>query len=73
MNEKQGLRMAGHMKERDAEIIAAIEQVQSDQHGVVALSFTNEARDMEVLILDEPYEPNVRIFPEGVSAMRRQQ
>jgi hypothetical protein len=73
VNEEQGLRMAHHMKSRGDEITAAIRQTQADQHGVVALVFTDDCRAMEVRILDEPYEPNVRIFPEGVGAMRRQQ
>jgi hypothetical protein len=63
LTEEQGLRMASHMKERGDEIIAAIKACQLKWHGVVALKFSNECREMAIEILDEPYDPNVKIFP----------
>lgn len=51
------------MKQQNDAIIKAIEKVQADQHGVVALRFSDEGRSMEIEILDEPYDPNVRVFP----------
>ena len=57
------LRMARHTKSSHNEILAAINQVMEAQHGVVALVFTNQGRDMEIRILDEPFEENVRMFP----------
>ena len=58
-----GLRMAHHMKEQDESIKVAIMQTQAQQHGVVALKFTNEGRQMEIEILDEPFDDNVRVYP----------
>lgn len=58
-----GLRMAQHMKDQDESIKAAIIQVQAAKHGVVALKFANEGRDMEIEILDEPFDDNVRVYP----------
>lgn len=58
-----GLRMAHHMKEQDTNIQAAIMQCQGTKHGVVALKFSNEGREMAIEILDEPYDDNVRVYP----------
>lgn len=59
----KGLRMAQAMKEHDAEIRKAIRRCEKKQHGVVALMFTNECRDLKIEILDAPYEGNVRVYP----------
>ena len=63
MEWEEGLRMAQHMKEQDANIKAAIFQCQANQHGVVALKFTNECREMAIEILDEPFGDDVRVYP----------
>jgi hypothetical protein len=63
MNYEMGLRMARLMKGRDLEIRDAILRCAQARHGVVALQFSNGCRELEIEILDEPYEPNVRIFP----------
>ena len=57
------MRMAQKMKEQDESIKVAIMQVQAAEHGVVALKFTNEGREMAIEILDEPYEGDVRVYP----------
>ena len=57
------LRMAQHMKASSNDIVAAIEKVQAADYGVVALVFTKGGRKMEIQILDEPFGPNVRLFP----------
>jgi len=57
------LRMAQLLKAQDAEIKQAIFQVQAQNHGVVALKFTDQGRNMVIEILDEPFEENVRVFP----------
>jgi len=61
---QEGLRMARWMKDKEGQIKEAIEKVQSDNHGVVALRFSDHARQMRIEILDEPYEPDVRIYQE---------
>lgn len=58
-----GLRMAQKMKELDPEIKAAIFQCQANEHGVVALKFSNEGREMAIEILDEPFGDDVRVYP----------
>lgn len=63
MDYHEGLKMARLMKERDPEIREAITAVIAAQHGVVALKFTQGCDDMEVEILDEPYDENVRVYP----------
>lgn len=63
MEWEEGLRMANWMKEQDTNIKAAILQCLANQRGVVALKFSNECREMEIEILDEPYEDNVRVYP----------
>lgn len=63
MDYDQGLRMARWMKKEDEAIRAAIEKTQEDQHGVVALRFSDQGRQMTIEILDEPYDENVRIYP----------
>jgi len=63
MDYEQGLRMARWMKKEDKAIVKAIEQVQAANHGVVALRFSNDCREMEIEILDEPYDDNVRVYP----------
>ena len=55
--------MARWMKKEDKAIVKAIEQVQAANHGVVALRFSNDCREMEIEILDEPYDDNVRVYP----------
>lgn len=60
---EQGLRMARWMKRSNDEIVLAIKKTQAAQHGVVALRFSNECRDMKIEILDEPFDGNVRVFP----------
>lgn len=57
------LRMARGMKDKDAEIQRAIRRVQKKGHGVVALRFAKQGRYMEIEILDEPYDSNVRVYP----------
>jgi hypothetical protein len=56
------LHIARNMKRYNDEIVAAIQQVQEAQHGVVGLFFTNAGRDMEIRILDEPFDDNVRVY-----------
>jgi hypothetical protein len=63
MEWEEGLRMAQHMKDQDASIKAAIMQCQGSNHGVVALKFSNECRQMAIEILDEPYDDQVRVYP----------
>ena len=63
MDYEQGLRMARWMKKEDKAIVKAIEKTQKDNHGVVALRFSNDCREMEIEILDEPYDDNVRVYP----------
>lgn len=63
MKYDEGLRMAQAMKEKDAEIRAAILKTQRDRHGVVALRFSDQGREMAIEILDEPYESDVRVYP----------
>jgi hypothetical protein len=57
------LRMARHMKASAEEVKAAILKTQAAGHGVVALRFSNAGRNMEIEVLDEPFEPNVRVYP----------
>lgn len=63
MEWEMGLRMAEKMKEQDENIKAAILQCQALEHGVVALKFSNEGREMAIEILDEPLDNNVRVYP----------
>jgi hypothetical protein len=56
------LHMARNMKARNDDIVAAIYEVQAAQHGVVGLFFSNQGRDMEIRILDEPFDDNVRVY-----------
>jgi hypothetical protein len=60
---EKGLQIARLMKARNSEIIQAIRKVKAANHGVVALKFSNGGREMEIVILDEPYDDNVRVFP----------
>ena len=60
---QQGLNMASLMKDKDHEIRDAIFKCMQEDHGVVALRFSDEGRTMEVEILNEPYDDNVRVFP----------
>jgi len=55
--------MASLMKDKDHEIRDAIFKCMQENHGVVALRFSDEGRTMSVEILDEPYDDNVRVFP----------
>lgn len=59
----QGLRMARTMKAEDSKIQRAIRKTMKDGHGVVALRFTDDGRYMEIEIMDEPFDPNVRVYP----------
>ena len=59
----KALRMARWMKKEDPKIQRAIRKVQKEGHGCVALRFTNDGRYMEIEILDEPYDANVRVYP----------
>jgi hypothetical protein len=63
MEWEEGLRMAQWMKEQDANIKAAIFQCQANEHGVVALKFTNGCREGRIEILDEPFGDDVRVYP----------
>lgn len=63
MDYEQGLNMARTMKQKDPEIIRAIKQVQRAHHGVVALKFSDQGKTMQIEVLDEPYDPNVRVYP----------
>lgn len=60
---EKALRMARHMKKSNDAIVAAIHEVQKAGHGAVALRFTDDGRYMEIEILDEPYDSNVRVYP----------
>ena len=51
------------MKEKDPEIRRAILRTQADNYGVVALKYSDECRHLEIEILDEPFEDNVRVYP----------
>jgi hypothetical protein len=57
------MRMAHWMKDQDKEIVAAIHQTMKDNHGVVALKFRDGCREMDIEILDEPFDDNVRVYP----------
>ena len=59
----QALRMAELFKARGDEVKEAIEECQGVNYGVVALKFSNGCREMEIEILNEPYEPDVRVYP----------
>jgi hypothetical protein len=59
----QALRMARWMKAKNDEITLAILDVQKANYGVVALRFSDEGRQMEIEILNEPFDPNVRVYP----------
>ena len=63
MNEAHALRMAELMTEMDAEIREAILTTQRAGHGVVALRFSDGATRMDIEILDETPDGNVRIYP----------
>lgn len=63
MDYEQAEAMAVTMKRYDPAILDAINKTAQDQHGVVALRFTHGCTQMSIEILDEPYEPNVRIYP----------
>ena len=51
------------MKERDLPIRRAITKCQIDQHGVVALRFSHQGKELDIEILDEPYQSDVRVYP----------
>lgn len=55
--------MARTMKAEDSKIQRAIRKTMKDGHGVVALRFTDDGRYMEIEIMDEPFDPNVRVYP----------
>lgn len=63
MDYDTALGMARTMKEKDAEIHRAIRKCMNAKHGVVALQFSNKGRDLKVVILDESYDENVRVYP----------
>jgi len=58
----KALKMARWMKKKDPEIQRAIRKTIKDEHGVVVLRFTDNAKYMEIEILDEPFEANVRVY-----------
>lgn len=60
---EMAMAMARGMKAKDPEIQRAIRKVQKDQHGVVALRFAKRGRYMEIEIMDEPFDDNVRVYP----------
>lgn len=60
---EHSLNIARNMKEYDTEIRVAIRQVNQDKHGVVALRFSDQGRNMKIEILDEPLNDNVLIYP----------
>jgi hypothetical protein len=60
---EQGIRMAQKMKEYDPEIQRAIRKTMKAKHGVVALKFQRDCRELEIEILDEPFDDNVRVYP----------
>lgn len=60
---EHSLNMARNMKEYDTEIRVAIRRIIMDKHGVVALRFSDQGRDMKIEILDEPYDDNIRVYP----------
>lgn len=55
-------RMAQQMKEKDWEIRVAIRETTLLKHGIVALKFDDQGSNMEIKILDEPFDPNVRVY-----------
>ena len=63
MDYPQGLRMARLMKKNDDRIRTAIDKTIHEQHGVVALRFYDHGRGLDIEILDEPYDDNVRVYP----------
>jgi hypothetical protein len=63
MDYEQAEAMAKTMKRYDPEILDAINKTAAAEHGVVALRFTAGGTALTIEILDEPYEPNVRIYP----------
>lgn len=63
MKYETGLAMAQRMKDHDIDIKRAIQECKKYQHGVVALKFSNHGNTMDIEILDEPYDPNVRVYP----------
>jgi hypothetical protein len=63
MDYQQSIRMARHMKKKDDQIRTAIDKCIEEHHGVVALKFRDQGREMEIEILDEPYDDNVRVYP----------
>lgn len=60
---EQGLNMARWMKKNDMKIRVAIGKTMAEQHGVVALKFTDNGKKAAIEILDEPFDDNVRVFP----------
>jgi hypothetical protein len=59
---EQGLNMARQMKKRDEEIKKAIRETQLVHYGVVALRFSNDCNDLDIEIMQLPYESDVRIY-----------
>lgn len=59
----EALNMARAMKETGDAVRKLIEKCQDANHGVVAMKFTDECTKVQIEVLDEPYEPNVRIYP----------
>ena len=57
------LNMAKTMKAKNDEIIEAIHQTQEANHGVVEVHFSEAGAEASVSIADEPFDPNVRIYP----------
>ena len=59
----QALNMAKVLKKRGNEIRAAIQRAQAEGHGVVELRFSQNGTEMELTVADEPFQPDVRVFP----------
>ena len=61
MDFEKALDMSTQMKAMSDEVVTAIRQCQAAQWGVVALKYEDGVLRLETL--DEPYEPNVRVYP----------
>lgn len=55
--------MANSMKALNEDITVEINKTKEANWGVVALKFANKGRSVQIEVLDEPYEPNVRMYP----------
>jgi hypothetical protein len=57
------LNMAQTVKRTGDAVREEIIKTQEAGHGVVALFFSNNCKDVEIKILDLPLEDNVRLYP----------